>query len=466
MHVSLWRVGALTLAGLAILATPVSAQFRARINPGAAGIAASAALNANGINPNFYLPNGQTLNQAAYNTGLVGQAYAQIPPYALGYNPYPQVANFGPNVNAISAYNPYAVGGYNLSTVGGAGNPYLGGAALATGPAGGGYALSTTGAAYGAFGGFGGPGSYGGFGNGQVIPGSGTGDVGGNYLNGTANLTAATGKYYKDMQEARIIREQSIQAGMDTRRRRLMEEAFYEKMKPTAQTLRDQELSSDLTRARRDPPLSEVWSGKALNDLYRSILAPGRAQRGPSIPLDEDTVKNINLTDTAASGNIGMIKEPNKFKKLTAWPAPLREHAFDQARERLATNLTVAVAQVKDRDQLGANLLKDLRGDFTTLNDQLGAAVGEMAPSQFIEARRFLKQLDEGIRALEDPNATKYFNSTRTPRGKNVAELVDQMKNQGLKFAPATPGEEAAYTALYHALRNYEAAVQVAQQGQ
>jgi hypothetical protein len=39
--------------------------------------------------PNIYLPDGTNLNEYAYKIRVLGQAYSQIPPYILGYNPYP-----------------------------------------------------------------------------------------------------------------------------------------------------------------------------------------------------------------------------------------------------------------------------------------------------------------------------------------------------------------------------------------
>src|SRR6266542_1564788 len=34
--------------------------------------------------------------QYAYNTAFLGRIYSRIPPWLYGYNPYPQVANYGP----------------------------------------------------------------------------------------------------------------------------------------------------------------------------------------------------------------------------------------------------------------------------------------------------------------------------------------------------------------------------------
>src|SRR4051812_8628383 len=51
-------------------------------------------------NPNYYLTPNLSLRQYDYNTRVIGHAlgsaYSSIPPYALGYNPYPQVVNYGP----------------------------------------------------------------------------------------------------------------------------------------------------------------------------------------------------------------------------------------------------------------------------------------------------------------------------------------------------------------------------------
>jgi hypothetical protein len=61
---------------------------------------------AQAINPNPYIAPGLSLNQYAYNTAVIGQALSRVPPYALGYNPYPPVINYGP-VYPNPYLNPY-----------------------------------------------------------------------------------------------------------------------------------------------------------------------------------------------------------------------------------------------------------------------------------------------------------------------------------------------------------------------
>lgn len=70
-----------------------------------------------GVNTNPWISPYMTLNQAAYNTAVMGSALSTIPPYWLGYNPYLQVYNYSP---VYAGYNPYLYG-YNPYLY----NPYL-----------------------------------------------------------------------------------------------------------------------------------------------------------------------------------------------------------------------------------------------------------------------------------------------------------------------------------------------------
>jgi hypothetical protein len=52
---------------------------------------------------------------------------------------------------------------------------------------------------------------------------------------------------------------------------------------------------------------------------------------------------------------------------------------------------------------------------------------------------------------------SNHFDGYWAPQARSVAELVQFMAEKGLRFAPAAPGDEPAYTALYHALAAYDA---------
>jgi hypothetical protein len=83
-------VAGLALAGVVLFANPASAQYRP-----VSGRAFPVVQN---IYPAFAPTQ---LQQAAfrqwnYNVRVIGRTYRQVPPWLFGYNPYPQVVNYGP----------------------------------------------------------------------------------------------------------------------------------------------------------------------------------------------------------------------------------------------------------------------------------------------------------------------------------------------------------------------------------
>jgi hypothetical protein len=91
------------------------------------------------------------------------------------------------------------------------------------------------------------------------------------------------------------------------------------------------------------------------------------------------------------------------------------------------------------------------------MTQTLRNSVGEMSPTDYIGAQRYLTQLGQAVTALADPKVANYFNKNYSARGKNVAELVKFLSDNGLVFAPAVPGDEPAYRAMYDALAAYDA---------
>jgi hypothetical protein len=63
------------------------------------------------INRNPMIAPGLSLQQAAFNTRVLGRAYRSVPPYALGYNPYVRYASYGP-AYAPGVFQPALYSGY------------------------------------------------------------------------------------------------------------------------------------------------------------------------------------------------------------------------------------------------------------------------------------------------------------------------------------------------------------------
>ena len=171
------------------------------------------------------------------------------------------------------------------------------------------------------------------------------------------------------------------------------------------------------------------------------------------MPLSEDTLKAINPTAGDTNGNVGLLKDKGKLQ----WPQPLLGEVFKEPREDLSRLLKQAFNSVQVNNSPDESTLSDLQVDLKKLQAALDANVSVLSPDQYVEARRYVRLLGNTITALKDRNVVNIINGAWALKGKNVAELVQQMRDKGLWFAPATPGDEPAYTSLYYALVAFDA---------
>jgi len=85
---------------------------------------------------------------------------------------------------------------------------------------------------------------------------------------------------------------------------------------PTLEERRQWEIHQNLLRSRNDPPLAEIWSGMALNNLLLAIqkVQSGRVQ-GPIVPLDPDLLAHVKRRAPAA------VRPPRAVERAQARPA-------------------------------------------------------------------------------------------------------------------------------------------------
>jgi hypothetical protein len=274
-------------------------------------------------------------------------------------------------------------------------------------------------------------------------------------LRGVAAVTSANADYQLTIQNARLVREQVFGAQIENRRR-LFDEIRYERMNtPTPEDLRIRALETALNRARRSPPLTEIWRGDSLNSLFDHLAKQqGAGVKGPRVDLEEDTLRKVNFT-TGSGGNVALLRNEGDLK----WPQPLQIKDFQEERNKLSTLFADAVKDVKAGKNPTAATLKDIKANLQTMQKGLDEKITALGPSEYIESKRYLNMLEEAYKALQDSNVSNLLGAKNITKSKNVAELIKNMTDQGLRFAPAGPGDEGAYRAMHWALLSYDDAI-------
>ncbi len=279
----------------------------------------------------------------------------------------------------------------------------------------------------------------------------------GNTLQGAASVINAQGQFNIQNQQAKLAQQQVEQSKVDTRRKQFEEYKYEQANTPTVNDIREAQMQADLRRQRNDPPKAEIWSGDALNGLLKVVQREqaGTGMMGPAIPLDPDVVRQLNVTSgVAGSGSgIGALKGSE-----LSWPLSLAKPTFQADRKKiddLANQLVLQAASGK----VDPATLQKAEDATTALKGKVKDKIEEMTPNENIKANRFCNELMGAFRTLEDPAAVNSFNGKWSIQARSVPELVVQMQQKGLTFAPCVAGQESAYTAAYQALVSYDMAL-------
>ncbi len=277
------------------------------------------------------------------------------------------------------------------------------------------------------------------------------------YLQGAADLTRANAEYYRTIQQAKLSREEARRSYLQTRRATIEEADWEREQMPDPEKIRQQALERELTHARVRPPLTDIWTARSLNALLRnSIAIQSEGVKAPTVPLNEDIVKHINVTASTAHGNVGLLK--NNGGDLE-WPEPLNRSIFKDDREKIDRLMRSTYTTLKSNNPPRDATVSDLQDAYERMWDTLKGHLKDkdFSSDDYLEAKRYLEDIKETLKALKDPSVKNHFNENWEPKAKNVAELVLFMREKGLQFAPATEHDLPAYVSLYNALVAFDA---------
>lgn len=292
--------------------------------------------------------------------------------------------------------------------------------------------------------GYGGYGGYGGWGvpyMGNLGPGY--------FLQGAASTIDATGDLYVKQEQARITREQANQAKLDTKRK-AFDQRLYEKANTQTFTeTQEQNESFRLRRIMNNATENEIKSGIAMNTMlpYLKDLT-NHGVMGPTVPLDPDILRYINVTGATQDGSLGLLSNGGKMD----WPLVLR----GPTTRSLDKLLPEAVAATRD-GSIDFAMYRKVKSEVEKLGEENRKKFHreEIDGGEYLTGKRYLDSLESAVKLLDQPMAKKVLNGDIKATGSTVPELVLNMTNKGLKFAPATPGYESPYYGLFNSMVTY-----------
>ena len=269
-----------------------------------------------------------------------------------------------------------------------------------------------------------------------------------------AEVIDATRRWYEFETSRKLLYEQLKREKLTTRQ---LWDEYERQVRENTPSLEEQRHLANQAALHRslDPPAQEIYSAQALNVLLED-LKPFQAitGRGLQVPLAEEMLTHINVISIQdRSGNIGVLKNGGRL----SWPLVLQTAEYQEPREGLTALAPRAVEQAV-HGGVQPETLRGMEDALGKLNGRLGDNIKKLPPPRYIESKRYLGELKGALRLLEKPQAGNYFSGKFSARGKTVGELIQHMSRQGLRFAPAVAGDEAAYENLHHYLVVYDVA--------
>jgi hypothetical protein len=183
----------------------------------------------------------------------------------------------------------------------------------------------------------------------------------------------------------------------------------------------------------------------------------------PSITLDDDILKLVNIAGAGSGGNIGLLRNDGRF----TWPLAFDDKKVIGEKERkvIESQAQELYRQAANNGKLDPNTLQDLENALSALKKSLNDQVNALPITNLLEGQRFLDDFDAAVVAMKKGDVVlnlDFQQKFNKKGGKTLQELVDYMGKNGLRFAPASPGDDRAYRALQTALAAQSLAIAAA----
>ena len=272
---------------------------------------------------------------------------------------------------------------------------------------------------------------------------------------GQAELLRAYGSTVNSFEQARILREQALQARLDTKKKAFDLDIYIKANTPTAAQERERIEKLTLKRMQTASLPGEVSSGKALNFLVNNLRKNAKNKTAiDPIVLTETVLSHLNVTKHQYG--LGILREGGRV----TWPTVLTEKLTLEQQRALDRQLQAAVRDAY-AGKVDVPAIRDQQAGFEKMRRELIDRANEIPTGQYSDARRFLNEIIQAHTALEKGEAVwqaKYLH--RIEGGKSIQDVVEFLIDNALNVGPAGPNDESEYRAIYAAIANFDIAME------
>jgi len=268
----------------------------------------------------------------------------------------------------------------------------------------------------------------------------------GQMLHGLADVYRSYGTVITSQEQTRILREQSMQAKIDTARRRFDFQLYVRANTPTFADEQRRIARNTLNRIQIASMPQEIVNGKSLNILMDDVRRFYKKPNMDPIPLSESILSHINVT-TKALG-VGILRDGGRLD----WPIGLLDLLSPEQRQAIERQTQTLVADAS-KGKIDRAILDDLNTRLAEVKNQLAKRVNDIPTAKYLEADQFLSDFKDARQAVGEGQMEAQNNFEQFIKGgKTVQEFTDYLVANGLRLAPATPRDDAAYRALHSAM--------------
>jgi hypothetical protein len=177
------------------------------------------------------------------------------------------------------------------------------------------------------------------------------------------------------------------------------------------------------------------------------------------MPLDENVLKHLNIKPAGpGSYSLGLLRDGGKLQL----PAALVKMLPAEVRNDIEAKARVLAQNAANEQAPDLNATADFQDQISKAREQLLKKANEFDTTPYMDAKRFLNDLDNARQAIERGNASaqvQYQKLVAKGEIQSLNQLVNVMVKNGWRFAPALLSDEAPYRALHSGLVAYDVAL-------